>query len=106
PLDPALKLRRVRNKEPLQQVAAVKREGLGMPSRIELRFERCCVAPDHVATEADFAVAARRDRLVTQRRAQHVEGLVQRRTRMRCIRLGPEESQQGVSAVGTAWAGG
>src|SRR2546423_11142149 len=55
-------------------------------------------APDDVAAQPDFAVAARGDRLIAQRRAQDIEGLVQRRACVQRIRLGPEQGKEGIAA--------
>ena len=84
-LEPALELGRARYEESLQQITPIERERVAGPSGVECRLECGRVAPDDVAAQPDFAVAARRDRFVAERGAQDIESLVQRRTRVGCI---------------------
>src|SRR6266850_6137455 len=104
-VEPMLEFGGARNEEPIQQVATIQRQPLGHVAGIEGRFECDRVAPDDVG-EPESTVAARHDRLLAQRRAQHVYRLIQRPARARLVQFGPEQREQLVTTMGATGRGG
>src|SRR5436309_3354273 len=81
-------------------------QGFGLGGRLELVLLPQPRDEYLIRADGRSPVAERHDRLLAQRRAQHVSRLIQRPARARLVQFGPEQREQLVTTMGATGRGG